>query len=176
MYKKKLSFTKLSIWRSCCQLGRNTYDVHGKSANAEFGKTQFFEAPCTAVWFVIMWLFSICHFMFQDDRLIFCRFYPFSLPNDILHGLRVRRLSTGMNNALFNLCLWWVPAMPWRVFMNTSLSTEQAFIKVQSIEADLVKDKFLLNRTIHSLNIWYGFYIYVISKCHFVNKDSKKHV
>ena len=112
--------------------------------------------------------------MFREDRLIFCRFYPFSLPNDILHGLRVRRLSTGMNNALFNLCLWWVPAMPWRVFMNTSLSTEQAFIKVQSIEADLVKDKFLLNRTIHSLNIWYGFYIYVISKCHFVNKDSKK--
>ena len=39
---KKLSFAKLSVCRSCCQLGRNTYDVHGKSANAQFGKTQFF--------------------------------------------------------------------------------------------------------------------------------------
>ena len=26
---KKLSFTKLSIWRSCCQLRRNTYDIRG---------------------------------------------------------------------------------------------------------------------------------------------------
>ena len=40
--QKKLSFTKLSIWRSCCQLGRNTYGIRGKSANAQFGKTQFF--------------------------------------------------------------------------------------------------------------------------------------
>ena len=141
-------------------------------------KLSSFETPCTAVWFVIVWLFMFLYLSFYVSRrqIDICRFYPFSLPNDILHSLRVRRFSTGMNNALFNLCLWWVPAMPWRVFMNTSLSTEQAFIKVQSIEADLVKDKFLLNRTIHSLNIWYGFYIYVISKCHFVNKDSKKHV
>ena len=39
---KKQSFAKLSVCRSCCQLGRNTYDLHGKSANAQFGKTQFF--------------------------------------------------------------------------------------------------------------------------------------
>ena len=37
---KKLSFTKLSFWRSCFQLGRNTYDICDKSA--QFGKTQFF--------------------------------------------------------------------------------------------------------------------------------------
>ena len=39
---KKLSFTKLSIWRSCCQLGRNTYDIRDKSANAQISKTQIF--------------------------------------------------------------------------------------------------------------------------------------
>ena len=39
---KKLSFGKLSIWRSCCKLERNTSDICGKSANAQFGKTQFF--------------------------------------------------------------------------------------------------------------------------------------
>ena len=39
---KKLSYANLSIWRSCCQLGRNTYDIRGKSANAQIGKTQFF--------------------------------------------------------------------------------------------------------------------------------------
>ena len=44
---KKLTFAKLSIWRSCCQLGRNTYDFQRKSANAQFGKTQFFLTPCT---------------------------------------------------------------------------------------------------------------------------------
>ena len=42
---KKLSFAKLSIWRSCCQLRRNKYDIRGKSANAQFGKTQFFRHP-----------------------------------------------------------------------------------------------------------------------------------
>ena len=31
---KKLSFAKLGIWRFCCQLGRNTYDILGKSENA----------------------------------------------------------------------------------------------------------------------------------------------
>ena len=40
--KKELTFTTLSIQRCCCQLGRNTYDICGKSANAKFGKTQFF--------------------------------------------------------------------------------------------------------------------------------------
>ena len=44
---KKLSFAKWSIWRSCCQLGRNTYDFQRKSANAQLGKTQFFLTPCT---------------------------------------------------------------------------------------------------------------------------------
>ena len=39
---KKLSFANLSIWRSCCHLGRNTYDFRSKSANAQIGKTQFF--------------------------------------------------------------------------------------------------------------------------------------
>ena len=39
---KKMSFTKLSIRRSYCQLERNTYDIGGKSANAQFGKTQIF--------------------------------------------------------------------------------------------------------------------------------------
>ena len=39
---KKLSFAKLSIWRSCCQLGRNAYDIIGKTANAQFSQTQFF--------------------------------------------------------------------------------------------------------------------------------------
>ena len=39
---KKLSFTKLNFWRSCFQLGRNTYDICDKSGNAQFGKTQFF--------------------------------------------------------------------------------------------------------------------------------------
>ena len=39
---KKLSFTKLSFWRSCFQLGRNTYDNCDKSGDAQFGKTQFF--------------------------------------------------------------------------------------------------------------------------------------
>ena len=44
---KKLSFTKLSFWRSCFQLGRNTYDICDKSGNAQFGKTQFFfQTPC----------------------------------------------------------------------------------------------------------------------------------
>ena len=40
--KKELTFTTLSIRRYCCQLGRNTYDICGKSANAQFGKAQFF--------------------------------------------------------------------------------------------------------------------------------------
>ena len=31
-----MSFAKLSIWKSCCQLVRNTYNICGKSANAEF--------------------------------------------------------------------------------------------------------------------------------------------
>ena len=44
---KKLSFMRLSIWRSCFQLGRSTDDIHDKSANASFGKTQFFETPST---------------------------------------------------------------------------------------------------------------------------------
>ena len=39
---KKLSFSKLSFWRSCFQMGRNTYDICDKSGNAQFGKTQFF--------------------------------------------------------------------------------------------------------------------------------------
>ena len=39
---KKLSFAKLSVCRSCCQLGRNTFYICGKSVNAQFGKTQFF--------------------------------------------------------------------------------------------------------------------------------------
>ena len=43
--KKKLSFVKLSIWRSCCHLGRNTYDILGKSKNAHFGKAHFFRHP-----------------------------------------------------------------------------------------------------------------------------------
>ena len=42
---KKLSFARLSIWRSCCHLGWNTYDIRGKSANAQFGKTHFFRHP-----------------------------------------------------------------------------------------------------------------------------------
>ena len=42
---KKLSFAKLSIWRSCCQFGRNTYDILSKSENAQIGKTQFFRHP-----------------------------------------------------------------------------------------------------------------------------------
>ena len=40
--QKRLSFTKLSFWRSCFQLGRNTYDICDKSGNAQFSKTQFF--------------------------------------------------------------------------------------------------------------------------------------
>ena len=32
---KKLSFATLSIWRSCGQLGRNTFDIRSKSANAK---------------------------------------------------------------------------------------------------------------------------------------------
>ena len=43
---KKLSFTKLSFWRSCFQMGRNTYDICDKSGKVQFGKTQFFETPC----------------------------------------------------------------------------------------------------------------------------------
>ena len=43
---KKLSFTKLSFWRFCFQLGRNTYDICDKSGNAQFGKTQFLETSC----------------------------------------------------------------------------------------------------------------------------------
>ena len=39
---KKLSFTKSSICRSCFQLEKNTDDIRGKSANAQFGKTHFF--------------------------------------------------------------------------------------------------------------------------------------
>ena len=39
---KKLSFTKLSIWRSSFQFGRNTYDIRDKSGNTQFGKTQLF--------------------------------------------------------------------------------------------------------------------------------------
>ena len=39
---KKLSFTKLTFWRSCFKLGRNTYDICDKSGNAQFSKTQFF--------------------------------------------------------------------------------------------------------------------------------------
>ena len=27
-------------------LGRNTFDIYGKSANAQFGKTHFFSTPC----------------------------------------------------------------------------------------------------------------------------------
>ena len=42
---KKLSFAKLSIWRSSCQLGGNTYDICGKSANAHIGKTEIFRHP-----------------------------------------------------------------------------------------------------------------------------------
>ena len=44
--RKKPSFTKLSFWRSCFQLGRNTHDMCDKSGNAQFGKTQFIETPC----------------------------------------------------------------------------------------------------------------------------------
>ena len=44
--KKKLSFIKFSNQRSCSQLGRNMCDIRGKSAYAQFDKTQFFfEAP-----------------------------------------------------------------------------------------------------------------------------------
>ena len=44
--QKEVSFTKFSFWRSCFQLKRNTYGICGKSGNAQFGKTQFFETPC----------------------------------------------------------------------------------------------------------------------------------
>ena len=43
---KKMSFAKLSIWRSCCQLRRYTYDILCKYTDAQFGKTRFFETPC----------------------------------------------------------------------------------------------------------------------------------
>ena len=36
------STDKFSNRRSCCQLGRNTCDIRGKSAYAQFDKTQFF--------------------------------------------------------------------------------------------------------------------------------------
>ena len=39
---KKTEFCQLSFWRSCFQLGRNTYDICDKSGNAQFGKTHFF--------------------------------------------------------------------------------------------------------------------------------------
>ena len=40
---KKLSFATLSIWRSCGQLGRNTFDIRSKSANAKIVKTHFYR-------------------------------------------------------------------------------------------------------------------------------------
>ena len=39
---KKTEFYQIALWRSCFQLGRNTYDICDKSGNAQFGKTQFF--------------------------------------------------------------------------------------------------------------------------------------
>ena len=72
---KKLSFTKLNIWRYRCQLGRNTYDICGKSANAQFGKTQFFETPCITKW---MWSLSL-HLHPRQSY-----FFPHILP-DVLH-------------------------------------------------------------------------------------------
>ena len=47
------SFTKLGIWGSCWQLGRNTYDICGKSANTQFGKTQFFGHTVSKSAFII---------------------------------------------------------------------------------------------------------------------------
>ena len=36
---KKMSFAKLNIWKSCCQLGRNNYYICGKPSHAQFVKT-----------------------------------------------------------------------------------------------------------------------------------------
>ena len=49
---KKLSFTKLSFWRSCFQKGRNIYDICDKSGNAQFGKTQFLD---TLYILILLW-------------------------------------------------------------------------------------------------------------------------
>ena len=76
-----MSFAKLSIWRSwCCQLGRNTYDFHGKSANAQFGKTQFFETPCIICSYVsihvslfVILCFNKTEWYFVDSTNILCR-------------------------------------------------------------------------------------------------------
>ena len=60
MVSKKLSFTKLSFWRTCFQLGRNTYDICDKSWNAQYGKTQFFRHPVPKThnkWLNCYWLF-----------------------------------------------------------------------------------------------------------------------
>ena len=49
-------FTKLSTWRSCGQWGRNTSDIRGKSANAQFGKTQFLQTRCRYAFIFAAWL------------------------------------------------------------------------------------------------------------------------
>ena len=78
--QRKPSFAKLSFCRSCCQLGRNTYDVHGKSANAQFGKTQFFETPCIICSYVsihVSLFVILCvnktELYFVDSTNILCR-------------------------------------------------------------------------------------------------------